>query len=94
MKLVAIAGAVAALITLGMTSASASTDSNFAKVIKDFQAASIKCLSTKCVIIGDDATGANGKTAFLDLSNGSVHLNSGTLKSYIYGPGNKPYRLP
>jgi hypothetical protein len=75
-KLLAVAGAAAALVTLGMTAASASVSPGAAKNVAGIQANSVGCTSTTCVITARNTAGTKAKTAFLNPASGSVKVTS------------------
>lgn len=75
-KLLVVAGAAAALVTLGMTAASAGVAPHAAKSVAGIQASSVGCTSAKCVITAVDTAGTRAKTAFLNPASGSVKVAS------------------
>jgi hypothetical protein len=75
-KLFAVAGAVAALVTLGMTAASAGVSPSAAKNVAGIQASSVGCTSTSCVITAVNTAGTKAKTALVNPADGSVKVTS------------------
>lgn len=85
--LIATAGTVATIITLGMSAASAAVTSNGTTTVPGIQVTSVGCAATTCVAVGTDTSGSDAKTALVDPATGSVMLGSGVLKNTIYGSG-------
>lgn len=83
--LAALAGAVATVITLGISPASAIVTPNGTQTVSGIQAASIGCTSAKCVVAGTSMPGSGAKTALVNPATGSVVLGSGVLKNTMYG---------
>ena len=73
-KVVLVASLITALITLGMTTASAGAVAHDTNTIPSIQPAAIACTSTTCVITGANVTTGGASTALLNPSTGAIKL--------------------
>jgi hypothetical protein len=78
-KLLAVAGAVAAITALATTAAAASVTPSAAKNVTGIQAGSVGCTLSTCVVVGMDTAGTAGKAALINPATGAVKLGRGTL---------------